>query len=56
MVTKFPKQLFAVFKKVSYLVKFIPKLSIGKKTQQLIQDKIIKPSEPEDYSKFTIVN
>lgn len=50
MVTKFQKRLFFVLKKVSYLVKLMPKLSIGKKKQELPWD------EPAHYSKFTIVN
>ena len=54
MVKKFQKQLFVVLKKVSYLVSLMPKLSMGKKNQQLLRD--YKPREPEDYSKFEIVN
>jgi hypothetical protein len=54
MATKFQKQLLAVFKKVSYLVRLMPKLSIGQKKQQLLRDN--KPPEPVHYSKVTIVN
>jgi hypothetical protein len=53
MATKFQKQLLAVFKKVSYLVRLMPKLSIGQK-KQLLRDN--KPPEPVHYSKVTIVN
>ena len=56
MVAKFQKQLFVVLKKVSYLVSLMPKLSMGKKNQQLGLLRDYKPREPEDYSKFEIVN
>ena len=54
MVAKFPKQLFAVVKKVSDLVKLMPKLSIGKKNQQLLRN--TKPPEPVHHSQVLIVN
>ena len=54
MVAKFPKQLFVVLKKVSHLVKLMPKLSIGKKNQQLLRT--TKPPEPVHYSQVLIVN
>jgi hypothetical protein len=54
MVAKFPKQLFVVLKKVSDLVKLMPKLSIDKKNQQLLRNNI--PTEPVHYSQVLIVN
>jgi hypothetical protein len=58
MVTKFQKQMFVVLKKVSYLGRLMPKLSIGKKKQLLWAARLRdnKPPEPVHYSQVKIVN